>query len=55
MASSETRRLGFAVAALVGFGAMMVWVLTGSSTVGREQAGAQATAMSDLAERHHRQ
>jgi hypothetical protein len=41
MASKETRSLGFAVAALVGFGAMMVWVLTGSSTVRREEAGTQ--------------
>src|SRR5215471_16015231 len=53
MASSETRNLGFAIAALVGFGAMMVWVLTGSSTVSRAPDNAQANraeASSDTAE-----
>lgn len=43
MAASETRKLGFAVGALVGFGALMVWVLTGSSTIGREEPAHEIT------------
>jgi hypothetical protein len=44
MASNQARNLGFAVAGLGAFGALMVWVLTGSSRAGTDQASASAAS-----------
>lgn len=50
MASSQTRNLGFAVAALGAFGALMVWVLTGSSRAGsRDQQPTAVNATPEAA------
>jgi hypothetical protein len=48
MASNQTRNLGFAVGGLGAFGALMVWVLTGSSRAGSGEA--RETAASPAAE-----